>query len=303
MIKMDVFHWKVRYNESNSENREDCNYIMNRQLSENIRANMDEIIERWQKRMKAEKGERFFEYMPDEVVNKTSREFAELMTSNLVASAEVNEEKLVEFTEKIVRFGWSIKFVNKSIENFSAVSFDILDEKGMIDDANFRQYSRTFAGWISPLRNSIIEAYSVEWERTVSLQKIALQELSASLIPVFDKISVMPLVGTIDTERAKLIMENLLEGVVKQRAEVVLIDITGVPVVDTMVAHHIIQAADAVRLVGAKCMLVGIRPEIAQTIVALGIDLEEFITTSTLRRGMQKALQLMNRKVVEVEAE
>ncbi len=89
----------------------------------------------------------------------------------------------------------------------------------------------------------------------------------------------------------------------KQRAEVVLIDITGVPVVDTMVAHHIIQAADAVRLVGAKCMLVGIRPEIAQTIVALGIDLEEFTTTSTLRRGMQQALKIMNRKVVEVEAE
>ena len=141
----------------------------------------------------------------------------------------------------------------------------------------------------------------MEWERTVSLQRIALQELSASLIPVFEKISVMPLVGTIDTERAKLIMENLLEGVVKQRAEVVLLDITGVPVVDTMVAHHIIQAADAVRLVGAKCMLVGIRPEIAQTIVTLGINLNDFTTTSTLQRGMQKALRLTNRKIVEVE--
>ena len=72
------------------------------------------------------------------------------------------------------------------------------------------------------------------------------------LIPVFEKISVMPLVGTIDTERAKLIMENILDGVVKQRAEVVLLDITGVPVVDTMVAHHIIQAADAVRLNWSK---------------------------------------------------
>ena len=154
---------------------------------------------------------------------------------------------------------------------------------------------------LSPLRESIIEAYSVEWERTVSLQRIALQELSASLIPVFEKISVMPLVGTIDTERAKLIMENLLEGVVKQRAEVVLLDITGVPVVDTMVAHHIIQAADAVRLVGAKCMLVGIRPEIAQTIVTLGINLNDFTTTSTLQRGMQEALRLTNRKIVEVE--
>ena len=154
---------------------------------------------------------------------------------------------------------------------------------------------------LSPFRESIIEAYSVEWERTVSLQKIALQELSASLIPVFEKISVMPLVGTIDTERAKLIMENLLEGVVKQRAEVVLLDITGVPVVDTMVAHHIIQAADAVRLVGAKCMLVGIRPEIAQTIVTLGINLNDFTTTSTLQRGMQEALRLTNRKIVEVD--
>ncbi len=158
-----------------------------------------------------------------------------------------------------------------------------------------------FDNWISPLRESIIEAYSVEWDRTVSLQKIALQELSASLIPVFEKISVMPLVGTIDTERAKLIMENLLEGVVKQRAEVVLLDITGVPVVDTMVAHHIIQAADAVRLVGAKCMLVGIRPEIAQTIVTLGINLERFHNNKHVTTWNAGGLGLTNRTIVEVE--
>lgn len=263
---------------------------------------MDDILMRWQERMKEEKRERFFQYMPDEVVDKTSKEFAELMTSNLSASAEVTPEKLKEFAEKVVRFGWSIKFVNKSIEHFSDVTFETLEEAEVINDSNYRTYMKIFSDWISPLRNSIIEAYSIEWERTVSLQKIALQELSASLIPVFDKISVMPLVGTIDTERAKLIMENLLEGVVKQRAEVVLLDITGVPVVDTMVAHHIIQAADAVRLVGAKCMLVGIRPEIAQTIVTLGIELNDFTTTSTLRRGMQEALKLTNRKMVEVEA-
>lgn len=275
---------------------------MNRELSINVSHFMDDILMRWQERMKEEKRERFFQYMPDEVVDKTSKEFAELMTSNLSVSAEVTPEKLKEFAEKVVRFGWSIKFVNKSIEHFSDVTFETLEEAEVINDSNYRTYMKIFSDWISPLRNSIIEAYSIEWERTVSLQKIALQELSASLIPVFDKISVMPLVGTIDTERAKLIMENLLEGVVKQRAEVVLLDITGVPVVDTMVAHHIIQAADAVRLVGAKCMLVGIRPEIAQTIVTLGIELNDFTTTSTLRRGMQEALKLTNRKMVEVEA-
>lgn len=275
---------------------------MNRELSVNISYFMDDILMRWQERMKEEKRERFFQYMPEEIVEKTSREFGELMTSNLSSSDESTPEKLTEFAEKIVRFGWSINFVNKSIEHFSDVTFETLEEANVINDSNLRTYMKIFSAWISPLRNSIIQAYSVEWERTISLQKVALQELSASLIPVFEKISVMPLVGTIDTERAKLIMENLLEGVVKQRAEVVLLDITGVPVVDTMVAHHIIQAADAVRLVGAKCMLVGIRPEIAQTIVTLGIELNDFTTTSTLRRGMQEALKLTNRKMVEVEA-
>ena len=275
---------------------------MNIKMSESINNHLDVILERWQTRMKEEKSERFFQFMPEDLVYKTSKEFADLMTSNLLEDDIINSDKLIDFTEKVVRFGWSIKFVNKSIENFSDITFEVLEEVGFITESNLRSYMRIFSWWISPLRDSIIEAYSVEWERTISLQKIALQELSASLIPVFDKISVMPLVGTIDTERAKHIMEHLLQGVVKQGAEVVLIDITGVPVVDTMVAHHIIQAADAVRLVGAKCMLVGIRPEIAQTIVTLGIDLNDFMTTSTLRRGMQEALKMTNRKILEVES-
>ncbi len=274
---------------------------MNKRMVEGINRYMDEIVERWQESLKEEKGERFFHFMPARLGEKTSREFAELMTSNIAECTINNEEKLNDFTEKMVRFGWSVKFVNKAIENFSQITFIILEEKKVIEEGNLRLVVDVFANWITPIRESVIQAYSTEWERTVSLQKIALQELSASLIPVFEKISVMPLVGTIDTERAKLIMENLLEGVVKQRAEVVLLDITGVPFVDTMVAHHIIQAADAVRLVGAKCMLVGIRPEIAQTIVALGINLNDFTTTSTLQRGMQEALKLTNRTIVEVE--
>lgn len=110
----------------------------------------------------------------------------------------------------------------------------------------------------------------------------------------------MPLIGTIDTDRAKLIMESLLQGVITHNSEVVLIDITGVPVVDTMVAHHLIQAAEAVRLIGAKCILVGIRPEIAQTIVNLGIDLTNFPTKSSLKKGFMAALEMTNRKVTDV---
>ncbi|MBZ5201052.1 STAS domain-containing protein [Planomicrobium chinense] len=276
---------------------------MNKKMAGYIQENSTEIISKWQELMKNEKDERSFQVMPTDLMNQTSKEFADLMVSNLLESHQAYENRLNDFAEKVVRLGWSITFVTKAINHFSEVVFEGMEEKGLITKDNFRDFYKEFNNWIIPIRDSTIDTYSKTWERTVSLQKIALQELSASLIPVFDKVSVMPLVGTIDTERAKLIMENLLEGVVKHRAEVVLLDITGVPVVDTMVAHHIIQAADAVRLVGAKCMLVGIRPEIAQTIVTLGINLNEFTTTSTLQRGVEQALAWTNRQIVEVEEE
>lgn len=274
---------------------------MNKQMARYIQDNLSEIIPKWQEQMKNEQNERSFQVMPVDLMNQTSREFADLMVSNLLESHQAYESRLNDFSEKVVRLGWSVTFVTKAINHFSEIVFEGMEQDGSITKENFRDFYKEFNNWIIPIRDSTIDTYSKTWERTVSLQKIALQELSASLIPVFDKVSVMPLVGTIDTERAKLIMENLLEGVVKHRAEVVLLDITGVPVVDTMVAHHIIQAADAVRLVGAKCMLVGIRPEIAQTIVTLGINLNEFTTTSTLQRGVEQALAWTNRKLVEVD--
>ena len=274
---------------------------MNKITATYIQKNIEDILLKWQELMKEDSEERFFQIMSKEVVDKTSLEFAQLMISHLIEGENSYEDRLKEFTAKVVRFGWSISFVMKAINHFATVVYEMLEKEGVIDDGNIKDYVNILSNWITPMRDGIVETYAKTWERTVQLQKIALQELSASLIPVFDKISVMPLVGTIDTERAKLIMENLLEGIVKHRAEVVILDITGVPVVDTMVAHHIIQAADAVRLVGAKCMLVGIRPEIAQTIVTLGINLKDFTTTSTLQRGVEQALAWTNRQIVEVE--
>ncbi|XKH51848.1 STAS domain-containing protein [Chryseomicrobium palamuruense] len=276
---------------------------MNVTLASYIRENLNPILETWKQFMEEEGDGKFFQIMSDGMINSTARELGELLIVNLTENDEEFSQKVEEFSIKIARHGWSISFVMKALSNFTEAIYDHMGKSDFLNDNNSGNYIRLMNNWLTPLNHSIVEAYSKTWERTVHLQKMALQELSASLIPVFDKISVMPLVGTIDTERAKLIMENLLQGVVKHRSEVVLLDITGVPVVDTMVAHHIIQAADAVRLVGAKCMLVGIRPEIAQTIVALGINLNEFTTTSTLQRGMEQALAITNRQIVEVEEE
>lgn len=269
---------------------------MNRKTAIDVKENFDEIFERWYSIIEKEKDEQTSHLMSDKVIDDTLREFAGLMVSSLF-DIDQDQARVRNVADKVVKFGWSITFVVKVINQFAQVVYAVLVEKELID---VHDYTDLFSTWISPMSESIIANYSDSWERTVKLQKIALQELSASLIPVIDRVSVMPLVGTIDTERAKLILENLLAGIVKHRSEVVLLDITGVPLVDTMVAHHLIQAADAVRLIGSKCIIVGIRPEIAQTIVTLGINLSEFHTASTLQLGMEQALSWTDRKIVGV---
>ncbi|MDP4162989.1 MAG: RsbT co-antagonist protein RsbRA [Bacillota bacterium] len=266
-----------------------------------IGSRKDQLVNDWKEKMKNEADERALRLVSDQVFSGASNEFVEMIISNLKETKEQFNNRLNDFSEKVVRLGWPLHFVTEGLRTFSKLVWEGMQEEKYITEENQMDVIYTFERWMTPLQNDVVDIYSRTWERTVSLQKIALQELSAPLIPVFEGITVMPLVGTIDTERAKQIMENLLTGVVKHRSEVVLIDITGVPVVDTMVAHHIIQAAEAVRLVGAKCMLVGIRPEIAQTIVNLGINLTQFTTKNTLKKGIEAALELTNRKIVKVE--
>lgn len=268
-----------------------------------IKENKEEILQSWMNLMKVDSNDRFLKAVSSSVYESTSREFIELIVSNLDESNEEFNSRLHDFAERVVHLGWPLYIVTQGIRIFNQIVFEGMSKLGIVTNENYMEFTKGFDKWFSPMTDEIITAYSNTWERTVTLQKVALQELSAPLIPVFEGISVMPLIGTIDTERAKYIMENLLKGVVNHRAEVVLIDITGVPVVDTMIAHHLIQAAEAVRLVGAKCMLVGIRPEIAQTIVNLGINLNQLITKSTLKKGIEAALEMTNRKIVKMEGQ
>ncbi|HEX6288803.1 MAG TPA: PAS domain-containing protein [Herpetosiphonaceae bacterium] len=117
-----------------------------------------------------------------------------------------------------------------------------------------------------------------------------INELSTPVMPIADRILVLPLVGHIDTNRGVKIMEVLLESVHQSGAAFVIIDITGVPVIDTAVANRILQAAEATKLLGAQCVLVGISPEIAQTLVQLGVTLQALVTCSNLHAGIAYAL-------------
>jgi rsbT co-antagonist protein RsbR len=128
-------------------------------------------------------------------------------------------------------------------------------------------------------------------QQVIDAQRNALRELSTPLIPISNDVVIMPLIGTIDSQRAQQVMEALLEGVAQHQARLVILDITGVAVVDTQVAQAFIQAAQAVRLLGAQVMLTGIQPQIAQTLVHLGVDLSGIITSGSLQSGIAAALQ------------
>lgn len=263
-----------------------------------IQGNREEIIEKWELKMKKEEDQKISSVISDHTYSNICNEYINILVQSFMNPNEEVASKIGYFSQRIVQLGWSLRFLTTILSDMNKILFEMMTVNSTEEEKMNLVWA--FDHWIAPVNSEVLHQYASSWERTVSLQKIALQELSAPLIPVFDNITVMPLVGTIDTERAKRIMENLLQGVVKHRAEVVLIDITGVPVVDTMVAHHIIQASEAVRLVGAKCLLVGIRPEIAQTIVNLGIDLSQVITKNSLQKGIESALEMTNRQIVSL---
>lgn len=265
-------------------------------FTEFILENREELLNKWTGKMKELDDQKVSAVISDQVYINVCNEYINIVLQYFSSQNEEVSNKVSDFTRKVVQIGWSLKYLSTGLTEMNRILFEMMSE--VMTEEEKMNLVWTFDKWVSPINNEVLHYYASSWERTVSLQKIALQELSAPLIPVFENITVMPLVGTIDTERAKRIMENLLQGVVKHRAEVVLIDITGVPVVDTMVAHHIIQASEAVRLVGAKCLLVGIRPEIAQTIVNLGIDLSQVITKNSLQKGIETALEMTNRQIV-----
>lgn len=138
-------------------------------------------------------------------------------------------------------------------------------------------------------------------EELVKRQQQDLMELSTPVIHLWDGILVLPIVGTLDSERSRIMVEQLLRALSESSSSVAIIDISGVPTVDTLVAQHLMKAIDAARLLGAQCIVSGIRPEIACTIVNLGLDLSRVTTKSTMSRALQDAFTSLNLKVVSTQ--
>ena len=145
------------------------------------------------------------------------------------------------------------------------------------------------------------DSYIQGRDQVIARQQEDMLELSTPVVTLWDGIVALPLIGTLDSARTQVVMETLLQAIVATDSRVAIIDITGVATVDTLVAQHLLKTITAARLMGAECILSGIRPQIAQTIVHLGIDLQEITTKARLSDAFRVALDRTGRKVVRVD--
>jgi PAS domain S-box-containing protein len=218
---------------------------------------------------------------PEELIGKTD---AELFPHELAIQYLADEQALMQSGEPLLNKEELVVDADGAQRWIITTKVPLRDPQGQV----FRLVGRG---------QDITERKIVEAERQrlqeelIEAQQAALQELSTPLIPISDSVLVMPLIGRIDTRRAGQILETLLQGIQIQGADLAIIDITGVNVVDTQVAHALIQAARAVKLLGAQVVLTGLRPEVAQTLVSLGVDLSDIVTRGTLQSGIAYALR------------
>lgn len=214
-----------------------------------------------------------------------------------------NIEALLEYTGKVA-YARAQAQINVTetmyvVDVWRSTILDILD-RVETDPAERAALARQIETGLHEQRKTIVGAYSevmreaqrllTERDQALAYQGRLIQELSTPIMPIHEGILVLPLVGAIDSRRASQVMESALEKIVEYQADVMILDITGVPVVDTGVANYLLQMARAIKLLGANVVLVGIGAEIAQTIVQLGVELNDVTTRSNLQSGIEYAL-------------
>ena len=167
--------------------------------------------------------------------------------------------------------------------------------------ADFKKLNRILDAYepaANRIANTVAVGFVQERERVIRQQQEAIRELSTPVLQVRERLLILPMIGVIDPQRARQLTEQLLRGIRTNRAKVVVIDITGVAAMDVTVANHLVQTVEASRLLGATVIVTGLSPEIAQTLVTIGVDLGKMNTVGDLQGGIEQAERLLGYKVV-----
>src|SRR6266478_5190280 len=269
-----------------------------RELVAHLRENRTQLREEWVRRIAESK-----------LLAAMTREeiFAEATSvyDNYVA---VLESGSVEALQAYAR-DLSERIIPRGVETHEVVGIVLL-LRDVLARSLFKKYQSDFG-----LLNRVLDAYEPaanriantvavsfvqERERIIRQQQEAIRELSTPVLPVRERLLILPIIGVIDPQRARQLTEQLLRGIRVNRAKVVVIDITGVPAMDASVANHLVQTVEASRLLGATVIVTGLSAEIAQTLVNIGVDLGKMNTVGDLQGGIEEAERLLGYKVLPI---
>ena len=212
-------------------------------------------------------------------------------TNTQNAAYDPLREMLTEISRTRAQQGFSARDTAMFIFSIKQPLFTVLRENLAKDSNAMAREMWLITEIIDSLGLYTAEAYLKSREETIRRQQEEMLELSTPVVKLWEGILALPLIGTLDSARTQVVMESLLEAIVQTNSNVAIIDITGVPTVDTVVAQHLLKTVTAARLMGADCIISGVRPQIAQTIVHLGINLLDITTKATLSDAFSLALQ------------
>jgi rsbT co-antagonist protein RsbR len=198
---------------------------------------------------------------------------------------------LDDLSRRRVAAGFSSDETATFIFSLKRTLFDILKEESAGDAAQFADNVWQATQLLDKLGLYTIKSYQKTREEVINRQQQELLELSTPVVKLWDGILALPMIGTLDSARTQVVMESLLQKIVETESQIAIIDITGVPTVDTLVAQHLLKTVTALRLMGADCIISGVRPQIAQTIVHLGVDLQGVTTKANLADALALALK------------
>jgi len=207
-------------------------------------------------------------------------------------------EMLATLSASRARQGFTPTETATFVLSFKQPLFAVLREAYKQDAEGFARESWLATTLLDKLGLFTVEAFQKSREGVIMRQQRDLLELSTPVVALWEGILALPLIGTLDSERTQVVMESLLERIVETGASIAIIDITGVPTVDTLVAQHLLKTVGAARLMGAECIISGIRPQIAQTIVHLGVDLGDVVTKATLASALVVALERLGASII-----
>jgi rsbT co-antagonist protein RsbR len=238
--------------------------------------------------------------MKESELREQSRHFLTLFTT-AIQSGDVNDiktrewaavrEMLTTISMSRARQGFSPSETATFVFSLKQPLFERLQQRLKEDPTRLVEEIGMANVLLDKLGLFTTEIYQQGREEVISRQQQELMELSTPVVRLWEGVLAVPLIGTLDSARTQVVMENLLQRIMETGSPITIIDITGVPVVDTLVAQHLLKTVAAARLMGADCIISGVRPQIAQTIVHLGVDLSDVVTKATLADAFTLALR------------